>query len=215
MRSTQETLIRDVAVVCLAVGLVGVSFGAIAVGEGLPVWLPMLMSVVVFAGASQFMFVGIVAAGGNPFAAALAGLLVNARHLPFGFAVGDLLQTWRERLLGSHFVIDESVAFVLAQEDWRLRRRAFWLCGIGLFGMWNLGVLVGTVGGTAVTDTDALGLDAAFPAVTLALVLPALADRATRTAALLGAVIAVAATPFLTAGVPILLALVAVWVAVR
>jgi predicted branched-subunit amino acid permease len=43
--------------------------------------------------------------------------------------------------------------------------------------------------------------------VLLALVLPTLADRGTRHAALAGAVIAVAATPFLPAGLPVLLAL--------
>jgi len=43
--------------------------------------------------------------------------------------------------------------------------------------------------------------------VLLALVLPALADRGTRNAALLGVVVAVVATPFLPAGLPVLLAL--------
>lgn len=55
-------LLRDIALVCVADALVGVSFGAIAVGLGLPLWLPMLMSVVVFAGAAQFLFIGIVGA---------------------------------------------------------------------------------------------------------------------------------------------------------
>jgi predicted branched-subunit amino acid permease len=56
-------------------------------------------------------------------------------------------------------------------------------------------------------NTGDFGLDAAFPTVLLALVLPSLADRGTRNAALAGAVIAVAATPFLPAGLPVLLAL--------
>jgi len=57
------------------------------------------MSVLVFAGASQFLFTGIVAAGGSPVAAVLAGLLVNARHLPFGFALAETVRG--HRLLGS------------------------------------------------------------------------------------------------------------------
>ena len=44
------------------------------------------MSTLVFAGGAQFMAVGLLAAG-NPVAAVLAGLLLNARHLPFGLAV--------------------------------------------------------------------------------------------------------------------------------
>ncbi len=201
-------LVRDIALVCLADGFVGVSFGAITVSEDLPIWLPILLSVVVFAGASQFVFVGLVTSGGNPIAAMAAGLLVNARHLPMGFAIGDLFgRSWLRRILGSHLLIDESVAFALAQRDPMQRRAAFWGCGIGLFVSWNLGVFLGAVGGTAITDTDTLGLDAAFPAVLLALALPALRDTATRWAALTGAVIAVAAAPFLPAGLPVLLAL--------
>ena len=82
-------LARDIALVCVADTLVGLSFGAIAVAAGFPIWVPVLMSLVVFAGASQFLFIAIVGAGGNPIAAVAAGLLVNARHLPFGLAVGD------------------------------------------------------------------------------------------------------------------------------
>jgi predicted branched-subunit amino acid permease len=76
-----------------------------------------------------------------------------------------------------------------------------------LFGCWNVAVALGVLAGTALHNTGSLGLDAAFPTVLLALVLPALADRGTRNAALAGAVIAVAATPFLPAGLPVLLAL--------
>jgi 4-azaleucine resistance transporter AzlC len=214
MRSIWRTLDRDVArdigLVCLADGLVGASFGAIAVGADLPLWLPTLLSVVVFAGASQFMFVGLVAAGGNPVAAVAASLLINVRHVPFGFTVGDLVgRRWR-RLVGSHLMIDESVAFALAQSDPRQRRAAYWACGLSLFVCWNLGVLVGAFGGSVVSDTDALGLDAAFPAVLLALVLPALRSATVRRGALVGAAVAVVATPFVPAGLSVLLALVGV-----
>ena len=75
---------------------------------------------------------------------------------------------------------------------------------------WNIGVLVGTIGGAVISDTDALGLDAAFPAVLLALVLPSLRTAPIRRAAAAGAVVAIAATPFLPAGLPVLLALVGV-----
>lgn len=212
MRSTWRTidrdLARDIVLVCLADAIVGVSFGALAVSSGLPVWLPMLLSVVVFAGAAQFMFVGIVAAGGNPLAALAAGLLVNARHVPFGFAIGDILGGgWARTFAGSYLMVDETVAFALAQQETGRRRAAYWASGVGLFVSWNLGVVLGAFGGAAVTDTDAFGLDAAFPAVLLALVLPSLRDAATRRAALVGVAIALVTTPFLPAGLPVLLAL--------
>ena len=208
LRTVDRSLARDVALVCLADAIVGVSFGAIAVGAGLPVWLPMLLSVLVFAGAAQFMFVGIVAAGGNPITAVIAGLLVNARHVPFGFAVGDLLDGgWPRRLAGTHLMMDESVAFALAQRDVDRRRAAYWTCALSLFVCWNVGVVIGATGGGALGDTATLGLDAAFPAVLLALVVPSLRDAATRRAALVGALIALATAPLLPAGLPVLLAL--------
>jgi predicted branched-subunit amino acid permease len=86
-----------VGLVCAAIGVVGVSFGAIAVSAGLPVWLPVALSLLVFAGASQFVFVGLLLAGGGVVAAVAAALLVNARHLPFGLVVGDLLGSGRMR----------------------------------------------------------------------------------------------------------------------
>jgi 4-azaleucine resistance transporter AzlC len=215
-RTLDRDLARDIALVCVADTIVGVSFGAITVSLGLPLWLPMLLSVVVFAGAAQFMFVGIVAAGGNPIAAVVAGLLVNARHLPFGFAIGDVLGTgWMRRIVGSHLMIDESVAFALAQREPQRRRAAYWACGVTLFACWNLGVLAGAFGGTVVTNTDALGLDAAFPAVLLALILPAMRDPATRRAALAGVAIALITAAFLPTGLPVLLALVGVLAGLR
>ncbi|MEU8635853.1 AzlC family ABC transporter permease [Amycolatopsis sp. NPDC048633] len=214
-RTLDRGLARDIGLVCLADCLVGASYGAIAVSSGFPLWLPMLMSVLVFAGASQFMFIGIVAAGGNPFAAVLAGLLANARHLPFGFAIGDVLgKRWPARLMGSHLMSDETVAFAMSQDEARRRRAAYWACGLGIFVCWNAGVLIGAFAGSAISDTDVFGLDAAFPAVLLALVLPSLRDKATRLPVLVGVVVALAATPFLPAGLPVLLALAGVVVGV-
>lgn len=207
-RTSEGGLYRDVALVCAADALVGVAFGAITVGAGLPVWLPVLLSVVVFAGAAQFLFVGLAAVGGSPFAAVLTGLLVNARLVPLGLAVGDLLGPgWLRRLVGSHLVVDETVAFAMAQGQRERRRAAFWACGLALFVSWNAGVLAGALSGTVLADTDALGLDAAFPAVLLALVLPALRDAPTRRAALIGSAIALTMAPLLPAGLPVLLSL--------
>ena len=204
-------LARAIGLVLIADGLVGVSFGAIAVSDGFPLWVPIAMSLVVFAGAAQFMFIGLIAAGGALVPAVLAALLVNARHLPFGFAVGDVLGSSKlRRIVGSHVMIDETVAFAIAQRDPARRKAAYWICGIGLFVCWNVGVVIGAIAGTVITDTDAFGLDAAFPAVLLALILPSLRERRTFIAALIGMAIAVGAAPYLPAGMPVLLALVGV-----
>ncbi|MFD1939975.1 MULTISPECIES: AzlC family ABC transporter permease [Nonomuraea] len=211
MRSILRTLdggrLRDIALVSLAVGVVGLSYGATAVASGFPLWLPVLLSVLVLAASSEFMFIGIIVAGGSPIAAVLAGLAVNARHLPFGLALPDVLgQGWR-RLLGTHLMNDETVVFAIAQEGRARQRAAYWACGVGILICWPLGALAGGLAGTVIDDTGVLGLDAMFPAVLLALVLPAFRDRDKRHAALVGAAIALATTPFLPAGLPVLLSL--------
>lgn len=220
MRSVWRTLdqrtFRDIALVCLADAIVGVSFGAISVAGGLRPWVPVSMSVLIFAGGSQLAAVGVVLGGGSAVTAVVAGLVLNARLLPYGFAVADVTgPRWRTRLPGAHMIVDESVAFALTQRDRPRRRAAFWASGVALFVCWNLAVAAGTLAGSAISDTGAFGLDAAFPAVLLALVMPALADRGTRNAALAGAVIAVALTPVLPAGLPVLLALAGLVLAAR
>ncbi|MGR6321226.1 AzlC family ABC transporter permease [Micromonospora soli] len=206
-RTGDATVLRDVAAIGAAMIAVGASFGAMAVAAGLPVWATLAMSVLVYAGGAQFMAVGLVAAG-SPLAAVLAGLLLNARHLPFGLALGATLGPRRwQRLLGSHLMTDEATAFALARPAGPGRRRAFWFAGTLLFLAWNAGTGLGVLAGGAAGDPAALGLDAAFPAGLAALLLPSLRDRDTRRVALTGAGLAVLATPLLPAGLPVLLAL--------
>ncbi|MFE6525607.1 AzlC family ABC transporter permease [Streptomyces sp. NPDC057794] len=208
-RTLDGALLRDIALVCLAVGVIGVSYGAIAVTSGFPWWFPVLMGALVLAASSEFLFVGILAAGGSPIAALLAGLLVNARHLPFGLAVTDVLGRGWRGFLGTHLMNDETVVFALAQDEQQRKRAAYWLCGLGILVSWPAGAASGALLGSVVRDTDALGLDAMFPAVILALILPAMKERSMPRTALAGAAVALVATPFLPAGLPVLLALIA------
>ena len=220
-RTLERGVLRDIALTCLAVLFIGLSYGAIAVASGFPLWVPAVQSVLVLAGASEFLFIGIVATGGSPIAAALAGLLVNARHLPYGLALPDITgppgvtgRGWR-RLAGTHLMNDESVVFALAQDDLPRQRAAYWACGLGMVICWPGGAILGALIGSAAHDTNAFGLDAMFPAVILALIVPDLRDRMTLRAALAGAAIALIAAPFLPAGLPVLLALAAVLLLVR
>src|SRR3712207_4478755 len=145
MRTPQRTLLRDAVTIGLAMIAIGGSFGAITIAAGLPWWVPSLMSTIVFAGGAQFLAVGLLAAG-NPVAAVLAGLLLNARHLPFGLAVaGALGPSLKERLAGSHVMTDEVVAFTLAEPDPARRRRTYWTIGLTLFTTWNVGTILGAL----------------------------------------------------------------------
>ncbi|WP_273939688.1 AzlC family ABC transporter permease [Kutzneria chonburiensis] len=206
-RTLDPTVVRNVSPIALTAFVTGASFGAIAVAAHIPVALVCAMSLLIFAGGSQFMVVGIVAAGGSLLAAVFAGLLLNARHLPFGLAIGDVLgRRLATRIIGSHILIDESVAFAMAQGDRRKAKAAYWTCGLALFLTWNTGTLLGALIGQVIGDPSRFGMDAAFPAAMFALILPALKERKTLTVALLGAAIAVATTPFLPPGIPVVLA---------
>ncbi|EPL9570834.1 AzlC family ABC transporter permease [Providencia rettgeri] len=210
-----NSTVKNIALVCLADLIVGISYGALAHSQGFDFWVPLTLSILVLAGASEFLFIGVIFTGGSPISAALAGLLVNSRHIPFSFAVGDLTGKGTKALLGYHIMNDESVVFGLAQETEKEKRAAFWLCGIGILLCWPLGVIIGEVLGSFVNDTHVFGMDAMFPAIILALSLPALKDKRLRITAIIGAVIAVATTPYLPAGIPVLLALLSLVIYIR
>lgn len=201
---------RDILLVCLADGVVGASFGAWAVAGGLPAWFPVALSLLVFAGGSQFAAVSVLLGGGTPLLAALAGVALNGRLLAYGFSACDWLGRgfWR-RLCGMHLIIDESVAFALGQTDTGLRTRLYWASGLTLFVIWNISVALGAWVGQAAGDMHSWGLDAVFPAVLCALVLPALRRRDLRPVVATGCVLALAGAFLVVPGVAVLGALLA------
>ena len=200
----------------VAVGLIGISFGVLAVANDLSLAQTCVMSVFVFTGASQFAFVGVIATGGSAAAAVGSGLLLAARNGVYGLALAPVLQgPLGRRLLAAQFVIDESTAMATAQPDQPAQARAFWWSGLSIFVLWNAGTVIGALAGRALSDPAALGLDAAFPAGFVVLIGPHLRNRAGRQAAVLAALVVLVTTPFLRPGVPILVAALAILVGLR
>jgi 4-azaleucine resistance transporter AzlC len=207
MRSTERTILRDGVTIGIAVGAIGASFGVLARASGIDAPMVCAMSLLIFAGGSQFLAVAVVASGGGAAAVVVGGLLLNARHIPFGLSLVPMLRGGLlRRVLSSQIVIDESTAFALAQPTPELGRRAFYTVGITLFCFWQAGTALGAFAGGLIGDPARFGIDAAFPAGLLALLVPQLRTPAARCSALAGAALALAATPFLPAGAPILLA---------
>jgi 4-azaleucine resistance transporter AzlC len=199
---------RSIWVLGLAVGVFGVSFGVLATTAGLSVAQACAMSVLVFTGASQFAVIGVLGAGGSLPSAFGSALLLAARNAAYGVALAPTLarRPLGRRMLAAQLVIDESTALATAQSGPRAREHAFWTAGIAVFVCWNIGTALGAVAGDAVGDPEALGLDAAFPAGFVALVVPHLRSRRGRWAAAWGALIALALIPLLPAGAPIVVA---------
>ncbi|MBO0985760.1 AzlC family ABC transporter permease [Rathayibacter sp. SD072] len=201
---------RALGLVGVSVAVIGVSYGLGATGAGFPLWQILLLAVAVFGASAEILFVGVVAAGGAPLAAALAALLVNARALPYGMAAGGIVRRGGRRLLAAHLANDETIAFALSSRTPERRRVLFWAAGAVVLAAWPLGALVGALLGGVVADPSVFGLDAVFPAVLLALALPGLRGAPTLAAALLGGAVALAAVPVVPLGLAPVLALAAV-----
>jgi predicted branched-subunit amino acid permease len=111
---------------------------------------------------------------------------------------------WLRRLLEAQLLVDESWA--LSQRDGHFDRRILIGAGAALYVGWSGGTAIGVVAGDSLADPATLGLDAAFPALFLALLVPLVRDRRALAAALLGAGIALALTPLTPAGIPVIAA---------
>ncbi|WP_373300034.1 AzlC family ABC transporter permease [Streptomyces xantholiticus] len=202
-----SAVVRDALGVGIAVGLSGFAFGVTSAGSGLTLLQTCALSLFVFTGASQFALVGAIAAGGNPLAAAAGAFFLGVRNAFYGLRLSQLLALPRfVRPFAAHWVIDETTAVALAQPTRRSVRIGFTLTGLTLYVLWNLTTLLGALGAEALGDTEAWGLDAAGPAVFLALLAPMLRTATERAAAGLAVLLGLGFLPVLPAGVPVLVA---------
>src|SRR5260370_10611244 len=202
----RRAIVRDALGIGIATGAYALSFGAISVTAGLSILETCALSVLMFTGASQFAFVGVIGAGGNPWAGAATAALLGTRNALYGLRLSSLLSvTGARRLLTSQLVIDETTAMAIARDQPELSRFAFYATGIAGFLLWNLGSLIGALATHALPDPKVLCFDAAPPAAFLALPAPRLRARLPLAIPLAAAVIALVTLPFVPAGLPLLL----------
>ncbi|MFI5687404.1 AzlC family ABC transporter permease [Streptomyces sp. NPDC051636] len=200
-------VVRDALGVGVAVGLSGFAFGVTSAGSGLGLAQTCALSLLVFTGASQFALVGALAAGGNPLTAAAGAFFLGVRNAFYGLRLSQVLSLPRAvRPFAAQWVIDETTAVALAQPTRRSARLGFTVTGLSLYLLWNLTTLLGALGAKAIGDTDAWGLDAAGPAVFLALLAPMVRTTTERAVAALAVLLGLGLLPALPAGVPVLLA---------
>jgi predicted branched-subunit amino acid permease len=206
----RRAAVRQAVSVSVATGLYGVSFGALGVAAGLTIPQTVALSLLMFSGGSQFAFVGVVAGGGAAGAAIATAGLLGVRNALYGPLVTPILRVGaRLRPVAAQLTIDESTAVGTAQRDRDAGRVGFWWTGVGVYVLWNAFSFAGALVGDALGDPRRYGLDAAAAAAFLALVWPRVTGPGKGLAQLvaLGAVlVALASTPFVPAGVPVLLA---------
>lgn len=203
----RREIVRDSLAVGVATGVYGVSFGAVSVASGLDVWQTCALSLLMFTGASQFAFVGVVAAGGTGLSAAVTALLLGTRNLLYGLRMAPLLgfRGWH-RIGASQVLIDESTAMGVTRSTRAEARVGFLVTGVSILIGWNLATLLGAVAGDLLGDPRRYGLDAAVGAAFLALLWPRLHDTRNRVVAALAAALAIGLVPVTAAGVPVLAA---------
>ena len=196
---------RAAAPIAIAVVAFGASFGILARDAGMGVLPPILMSVTTFAGSAQFAVASVLGSGGALAAAILAAVLLNLRYLAIGVSVAPALRGAPvRRVAEAQLAVDESWA--VAQRDGRVDRGRLLGAGTVLMASWLSGTIGGVLGGSALGDPADYGLDAMFPALFLALLVGQLDGRRARAAALAGGLIALALTPLVPPGLPIVAA---------
>ena len=206
--------LRAVTPLLPAVLAFGVSFGVLSQAAGFDGAASIVMSLTTFAGSAQFAVVSVMSAGGTAAAAIVAAVLLNARYGPMALSAAGVFRGGPvRRLLEAQLLVDESWA--LSQRDGGFDRRVLIGAGLGLYAGWSGGTAIGVVAGDSLADPATLGLDAAFPALFLALLAPLVLSRRGMAAALLGAGIALTLTPLTPAGIPVIAATAACLVGLR
>jgi 4-azaleucine resistance transporter AzlC len=197
---------RAAAPIAVAVVAFGASYGILARDAGMGVVAPIVMSLTTFAGSAQFAVASVLESGGAVAAAITAAVLLNLRYLAIGTSVAPSLRGGPvRRLAEGQLAIDESWAMA-QREGGGIDRDRMIGAGLVLFLAWNAGTVAGVLGGSALGDPSDYGLDAMFPALFLALLVGQLDGPRARAAALAGGMIALALTPLVPPGVPIVAA---------
>ena len=194
------------APLAVAAGSFGAAFGVLAQAAGMGVLAPIVMSATTFAGASQFAAASVLDEGGGVVAAVAAAVLLNARYAAIGIAVAPSFKgSPLRRFVESQLIVDESWAVAQVGHG-RINRRVLVGAGLVLFPFWVGGTALGVLFGDVLGDPERFGLDAAFPALFLALLATQLVNRRTVLAAVAGGAIAFVLIPVAPPGVPVIAA---------
>ena len=207
--------VRAAIAVAATVWFFGASFGLLARAAGMGVLAPLVLSATTFAGSAQFAVSSILGAGGGTFAAITAAVLLNTRYAPISISVARLFHGPRlRRLVESQLIVDESWALA-SRGGGHFDRRLLLGAGLLLYVSWVSGTAVGVLAGDALGDPKNLGLDGAFPALFLALLVPQLRAPRAALAAAVGGAIALVLIPLTPPGTPIVAASVACLLGLR
>ncbi|WP_185268846.1 AzlC family ABC transporter permease [Halopseudomonas xiamenensis] len=162
---------------------VAISFGLIAVQASFSVWEAVLISVFIYAGASQFLFVAMVASGAPLWLVVVMTLLINARHMVYGPNLAPWLPANRWWPWLMHGLTDQIFALAHSRlPQLAPAERVGWYTGAALLAWfsWIAGTALGAVAGRELTQRwPLLGevMPFALPALFLVLLAPRFDSR--------------------------------------
>ena len=162
---------------------VALSFGLVATQAGFTTWEAAAISALIYAGASQFLFVGMIAAGAPLWLGVAMTLLINVRHVVYGPNLAALLPRSRHWPWLMHGLTDQVFALALTRLPQLPEVKRFsWFVGASLlaWAVWIIGTVIGATGGEAVTARwPLLGeiMPFALPALFLTMVAPRFTDK--------------------------------------
>ncbi len=189
--------IRAILPILLGVFPFGMIYGVLARQSGMPVPAAQGMSSIVFAGSAQFITAQLVREAVPGLVIILTIAVVNLRHALYSASIAGFVQhlDTRWKLILSYLLTDEAYAVVIThynQEGSQGNQHWFFLgAGLMLWSSWQVSTALGVFLGTVIPDS--WSLDFALPLTFIALVVPALKDRASTTAALVGGILAILA----------------------
>jgi 4-azaleucine resistance transporter AzlC len=176
----------------------GIAYGVVAVQAGLTVPETMLMSLVVFAGASQFMAVVMIQAGAGIPLVIASTLLVNLRHLMMGLSISRYLSEttpWWQRVVAFGMTDESYLTSVTHYRDQEAEQGdPYFMLGSGgsIYVAWAIASLVGALAGSSIADPLKWGLDFAMPATFLTMLLPQIVSRRLAVVVAVSAIVATA-----------------------
>ncbi|MCE2852248.1 MAG: AzlC family ABC transporter permease [Roseiflexaceae bacterium] len=184
----------DTIVVWPGVAPFGMVYAVSALAAGLSIWETLGMSLIVFAGASQFTAVGLFGSGANPWTIIATTAIINARHLLLAASTASYIRrapTWLRALVA--FQLTDETYAVGIQHFAKHGGDAWYQFGsnLSLYVVWAASTVIGSLLGALIPDPGALGLDLIFPLTFIAFTVPLLRDRINRVVAGLAAVISV------------------------
>ncbi len=196
LRAGRRRLLQDAAGITASAAGFALVYGLAARNANFSLVEAMAMSLIVFAGASQFAAVGYIAAGMPWLPIVVLTFLLNLRHALYSASLAPRVRDvpLAKRAGMAHVLTDEAFALAAAhfQRVGRVDILGYWIAAVVMvFIPWNLATIAGVVLGSAIPNPTNFGLDVVFPAAMAGLAAGLVTGRRELVAAGAGAAIGV------------------------